>query len=255
MEITRYFIAQEDEEIGGRGWLPLWIPKAAGFNTFSIVGCMHDILEHRLCDQGHFHEEVMAFGRMAVLRGLNDVHSGAGSFYSVPQSNGMELSGIWLRANMPDFPQAPETTPTDPYFERHLEELMLHYAESGEIEHRSQSEPGDPDPFDKAHLDSVTSWLRIGYLDGVRRYGQPDHKAMDIANTAWGWAERNKHLDMLAEEYDESVLRVTVDTREYRVRHKVFMPDDEYGMHKEWLRRRIWDWRNNPVRRITPCHP
>ena len=248
MEITRYFIAQEDEDLGGRGWLPMWIPKAADFNTFGIVGCMHDILEHRLCDQGHFHEEVMAFGRMAVLRGLNDVHSGRGSLYSVPQSNGMELSGIFLRADMPYLPQAPHTTQADEYFERHLEELMIHYAESGEIEHRSNSESGDEDPFDQAHLESVKNWLRIGYRDGLRRYGQPDHKAMDIANTAWGWAERNKHLDILAEEVNEAVLRVTVDTKACRVRHTCFEPDREYGMHPEWLRSRIWDWRNARVR-------
>jgi hypothetical protein len=252
MKITRYFIAQEDEEMGGRGWLPLWIPKAAGFNTFSIVGCMHDILEHRLCDQGHFHEEVMAFGRMAVLRGLNDVHSGRGMVYTVPESMGLELSGIWLRADMPECLTAPKTVPTDPYFECYLEELMHHYAKGGmeESQHYSQYHPTGG-LFDQAHLDSVTGWLRIGFLDGVRRYGSPDHEAMDIANTAWSWAKENKHLDQLAEEYTDVVLRVTVDTTECRVRHNIVMPDDEYGMHQPWLRSRIWDWRNNPVKRVN----
>lgn len=251
MKIARYFIAQEDEEMGGRGWLPLWIPKAAGFNPFSIIGCMHDILEHRLCDQGHYHEEVMAFGRMAVLRGLNDVHSGRGIVYTAPESMGMELSGIWLRAYMPYLPTAPETVLSDPYFERFLEEIMHQYRKSGGSCYQDYDDSVTQNPFNQAHLDSVTGWLRIGYLDGVRRYGSPDHEAMDIANTAWGWAKQNKHLDRLAEEYTDVVLSITVDTTECRVKHSVFMPDDEYGRHLPWLRSRIWDWRNNPVKRIN----
>lgn len=249
MEITRYFIAQEDEDIGGRGWLPLWIPKAAGFNTFSIVGCMHDILEHRLCDQGHFHEEVMAFGRMTVLRGLNDVHSGRGSAYTVPQSNGLELTGIFLRAEQPYLPQAPHTAPADQFFERHLEEVMIHYEESGKSEHWFTKDDADEQhPFDQTHLESVKNWLRIGYRDGLRRYGHPDHQAMDIANAAWGWAERHKYLDTVAEEQDEAVLSITVDTKTCAVRHRICEPSGEYGMHPEWLRRRIWSWRNTRVR-------
>jgi hypothetical protein len=252
MNITRYFLAQKDEDYGIFGWVPLWIPKAAGFNSFSIEGCMHDMLEHRLCDQGHYHEEVMAFGRMAVLRGLTDTHSGRGLMYSAPESMGLELSGIYLRTQNRALLKAPDTAPTDCVFEEFLSSILKHYRRSGiaECDSYSIGEKEANEIFDSAHIASMRNWLRIGYLDGKRRYGDPDHKAMDIARAAWGWAKSNKHLDSEAEESPGSVLRVIVDTDQCRVRHTLIYPNTEYGMHPKWLRSRIWHWRNDYVKRL-----
>ena len=52
MKIVRYFIHAEDQATGMHGFMPLWIPRSAGFNVSGSRSMLHDALEHALSDTG-----------------------------------------------------------------------------------------------------------------------------------------------------------------------------------------------------------
>lgn len=98
MKLIRRFIWEEDDT-GSEGWIPMWIPRSAGFDASDSMRLMlHDIVEHKLSDKGTLSEECEAFGRLVAGRGVHGwVESGFRS--SAELSLGSELGGVCARAD------------------------------------------------------------------------------------------------------------------------------------------------------------
>lgn len=251
MKITRYFIQHVGEETGLDGWLPLWIPKSAGFDPFaSPVGLVHDMLEHRLCDSGLFHEELMAMGRLIALRSVPGVDQGR-SIYSYEESLGIEVSGAWAQGDgdreEATIVEPPPTAELDSHVEGRLHDLIDSCLKTlpGDLEDHCAWR-GDVALDYEQFGASMLGWLRIGYRDALRRYGQQDHGCWDNGHAAFRWARSNeKRMDRELEECcPGSVLRLCWDTVQLQMDDRVLEPNDKYGTHPQWLRHRIWSWRN-----------
>jgi len=241
MKIVRYFIQHVGEETGFNGWLPLWVPKSAGFDPFSdATGMLHDMLEHRLCDTGKFHEELQAFGRVIALRSIPGV--GARSSYSYEESLGMEISGVWARGEGDRIEAPPPTAPIE-FVDANLQALCrrcLKSLESDMKEHDRHLEPFDQVVF----ASSMLGWLRIGYRDALRRYGQQDHGCWDNGRQAFAWAvKNNKRMSQEAEDcIPGSVMRLCWDTESLRMQDTLLEPGGPLERHPTWLRQRIRAW-------------
>lgn len=252
MKIIRYFIQHMDEETGLNGFLPLWIPKAAGFDPSTLSGMVHDMLEHRLCDKGHFHEELMAIGRMVALRVIPGV--GRNSYISQEESLGVEMAGAFARMagsrhEIPTLAEPPGTG-TVPQAERQLDQIVRHcrrrLPDFLHEEFDAESGLSVGEAWLRNFAEVMRSWLRIGYLDALRRYGTQDHGCYDVGYSAFGWAERNRRrIEVLSEDcLPGSVLRLQFDTAELVMTDRLIEPDPEYGHMPDWLRNRICVWRN-----------
>jgi len=247
MKIVRYFMQHEGEDTGIKGFVPLWIPKSVGFDPMDAMGMMHDMLEHRLCDRGHYHEELMAFGRIIALRGIPG-HLQRGQAMPPGESLGTELAGIWadaLEGRDQDLMPAPGTTPVADYAEKMINNVAKALIDNAESMAHDRDQCFVPDAGFKR---SARSWLRIGYLDALRRYGQQDHGCYDTGAVAFGWAENHKReINNLAEDGVEGmVLRLCFDTERMCMSYRDLTPRNDYEDFPEWLRLRIWRWNTQP---------
>ncbi len=243
MKIIRYFIQHQSEESGMDGFVPLWIPKSSNFDPFGAQGMAHDMLEHRLCDKGAYFEELMAFGRAAALRGIPR-HTFRSTLYTPSESLGTELAGIWARVqsdNRADLPAAPETGRVSDHAEDFLRNMVRNFAKSVERE----CEDNDAEfAIDRTHIRSMLSWLRIGYLDALRRYGEQDHGCYDTGWAAFHWADCNKkRINSIGEEALGCVMRLCFDTDRREMRDTLIEPNRKYGIFQGWLESRIRAWR------------
>ena len=251
MKIVRYFIHTEWEDVGSCGFQPLWVPKSSNFNPSSSARLLaHDMLEHRLCDTGKMHEEVMAFGRIVALRVFPGVMKS--DYRSVESSLGDEIGSIWSdvvneQCDTRCLAKAPETAGVNHYRVEHNLKLMAANAMVSVNKHLKDHH----EQHLKVHLQQekdVLGWLRIGYLDALRRYGEQDHGCYDNGTAAFGWAD--SHEAKQIEEYAEDelnaghVLRLCWDTVQLRMAHRFYEPSDDYGRFPGWLRRRVWAWNN-----------
>lgn len=82
----------EDTRFGSPGWLPKWIKNSHDFDPSQGLGVAHDFMEHRLCDTGQWHEELMAFGAMVHTRVLGDYFMRP----NTPHNLGIELAGLYI---------------------------------------------------------------------------------------------------------------------------------------------------------------
>jgi hypothetical protein len=246
MKIIRYFLCREWHEVGVMGFTPLWIPKSCGFDPSEARGMMHDMLEHRLSDRGKFHEEVMAFGRIIALRAMPGFGFDRGG-YRPDKVLGMELAGIFARGfensgEPPTIERAPETGFAENYAENFIEEMVKSFKQSIASELQDRFDESVPLPGASLYR-SLASWLRIGYIDAIRRYGQLDHGCYDVGYAGHLWAEENaKRISRLVEEADGSVMRLCFDTKSLRIQETLIEPDREYGRLPTWLRARVHWW-------------
>lgn len=235
MKIIRYFIREEDQATGERGFMPLWVPRSAGFNASDARGMMHDSLEHRLCDTGKPFEEVLAFGRIIALRYLPGVIR--------MQNTGHELHA--LVRNAPDFPGDWDLALPDPGrvelpegsddVHTVISAMIKEMATAARREEVSTDGPAMTD----AACVRMARLLRLGFLDGMRRYGGYG----GCSNLGWladNWAESNSwRVEVMAKECnDGDVLRVTIDTQGCGVNLRLISD----GRRLDWLRPRIHNW-------------
>lgn len=248
MKIIRYFITHESEETGVTGFLPLWIPKSSNFDPSDATGMVHDMLEHRLCDQGHLHEELMAFGRAIALRV-------ATYFYGKnrgPSAEGMgsEIATAWvneLNSGDLNFPHAPKTVPIkDDFVEETIQSIATKAMQDIATELSFYTDSKRTNPNKQLHS-AMVGWMRIGYLDAVRRYKGTDHGCYEVAHSAFTWAKSTRTEQTIGELINEHVengnlvLRLCYDTD----RHQMSMKDihiKDQGF-PQWLRQRIDCWK------------
>ena len=237
MKIVRYFLHEEDEMTGMHGFMPLWIPKSAGFNVSGSPGMIHDALEHALSDTGKPWQEVVAFGRILALRVETGLNRG-----EVQDSLGAELAELVSEAK--DFTGDWDTTLPDPgpisvTDEQNQARKLIRQVVDG-MAARSESQWFDGPSISTLACTRAARLLGLGYLDAKRRYG--GSSGCDrLAWETFGWAENNKkaidNLELGCQNGD--VLRLTIDTEYGQVRHAVIHQGERF----EWLRQRIHRWR------------
>lgn len=245
MRITRYFIKAEDPTVGEEGFIPLWVPRAAEFNRMNARGMMHDILEHRLCDTGKAHEEVLAFGRILALRVLPGVSIGV-------RGNGEEIFSMlrdqlherdWTNL-LPD-PGPVRLGQYDADAKGFIHEIVADMRKAAAYEAR---ECGNPQAIRMATevCTRVARLLALGYKDAVRRYG--GHSGCShIGWSAFTWADRRETQQeiryLLEEAYTEDLMRITVDTENGRVKTTLIRTEERH----DWVRDRIRWWKTARV--------
>jgi hypothetical protein len=202
VKIVRDFVAGREG-----GWIPFWMPPEAGFSDTDGVLLVHDLLEHRLCDTGQVHEEIMAFGRMLALR----VHTGVLDM-SCERLGMIALDTILDSEGFPDnMRQAP---PYEPHRDiwTETEDFMQGFkaASLRDPDDRGWENIVYPDGF----YANVAAWFDIGYRDALRHYGRAVY---DIAYIAQSECERVQGSD--AESGERFLLRIEVDTETRRARH------------------------------------
>lgn len=251
MKIVRYFIHNEWEDTGTCGFQPLWVPRSSNFTPSDSPRLLaHDMFEHRLCDTGKIHEEVMAFGRIVALR----VNPGViqRGFESVESSLGAEIGSIWCDTvndlvNAGCLKAPPETSEVTTYS---VECQLRKMAEKALFS--VNRDLGDREFGEQVSLgqeQDVLGWLRIGYMDALRRYGQQDHGCYETGHAVDRWTKSReaREVEQYAEqeENDGNVLRLSWDTVQLRMSHRFYEPSGDYGRFPRWLRQRIWSWRND----------
>lgn len=212
---------------------------------------VHDMLEHRLTDTGKLHEEAMAFGRLTALRLVSGVRDRYGE---TDEGNlGAEFAGIWNRSDEEnrclEMVRAPKTAPITSYgVEQSLRAIMKKCMKTLHIELEQGYGEDDIPEIPKGSGACFLSWLRIGYRDAIRRYGEQDHGCWDVGNYAFRWAKENSlRIQCLGEGEDihpDAVLRLCFDTERMEMKDRLYMPNETYDQHPAWLRSKIWIWRN-----------
>jgi hypothetical protein len=236
VKIIRYFIREENLNSGEGGFMPLWIPRSAGFDPSGAANLMHDSLEHRLCDSGKPFEEVLAFGRIIALRYLPGVLrsvDGIGEELKSLVKHAEAFPGDWDLA-LPDPGRVELPEGSDDVHEA-IKRIVKGMAKSA----RNDVHYGDGQAMSNTACTRAARLLRLGYLDGMRRYGgYGGCSSLGWATAAW--AERNEWNveEMSREAASGDVLRVTIDTKECGVNLRL-IPD---GRRLDWLRPRIHHW-------------
>lgn len=248
MKIVRYFLQEEWEATGDQGFSAMWVPKACGFDPGGAMLMAHDMLEHRMMDRGRFHEELMAFGRVMALRTLPG-HCERG-FTSPEYGMGSELSAIWADADADrnsalGIPDAPPTE-LDGHPEWFITRLIAYFKDSVVTELESRhDDPGDDHALTARFATAMHGWLRIGYLDALRRYGSADHGCYDVGLAMVRWYEKKRRwVERVAEEEPGCVMRLEFDTQELRFKERIYTPNEDTGAFPGWLRQKIYWYRN-----------
>lgn len=248
MKIIRYFIQHTSDESGINGWCPLWVPKSAEFDPMNALGMAHDMFEHSLGDRGHLHEEAQAFGRIVAFRLIPGLLNGYGN---QTDRLGEEFAGIWGRTEKIDIAKPPRTAPLGcAQTEQTLVSLMRACMKS------IVTEMSDNHHWDHWKKDNglhknagayFLSWLRIGYRDALRRYGQQDHEIWDIASEVKRWATSNTaRLNNLAESeeiFPGSVLRLCFETETREMKDRLYERNFRTELFPDWLERRVNAWK------------
>lgn len=217
MKIARYFMCCEWEDVGVRGFQPLWVPKSSNFNPSQTIGVVHDMLEHRLCDRGLLHEEAMALGRLVHVR------IATGVLTSPERSLGLELAENFDRVQ--EVIQDVEEIPFVDDFSQACIKKCLDGMRAADV------------GLDEVALVRTANWMRIGYIDARRRYPDPD-----LVANAFHWADQNAKLfQRLAEEEEnfDTVVRFCWDVSKADMTYRIYRPH-----FPQWLNNRISNWKN-----------
>lgn len=255
MKIRRYFTYQESERTGELGLLPLWIPRSAEFDpNWSLLGVLHDTLDHQLRDRGLPHEEIMAFGRILATRvahGCREVNSidGMGAELVSLLCDVYQGENSWRHYSCMDdlLPTVPRTGALDSsYLAGNVGSIVESFARS--MRNRVSGGQGD-DPIDAelrptpVFYTKVASLLKIGVLDAQRRYDsrRASHVAYLFDQTSDGSALGKRFRHFVADVEEGDIVTITIDLDECNVRwHHV--ERDELGRLPEWARIRQARW-------------
>jgi hypothetical protein len=234
MKIVRDFFP--DPEVGG--WVPAWIPEEAGFTGTSTNFIIHDTLEHRLCDTGQFHEEVMAFGRMLALRVQPGIIQPTWGSRAATVDLGAELANLFSGTSERDLAPAPAYEPHDDVVDEVRQLANAMRFEHGLSERYSPSR----EQVRRGFWGDVIAWLHIGYRDALRRYGGSD------GCSRLGWDFSN-YMDFQARSIDRKeegprVLRIIVDlcreTGRAKVRHYIRENEELSWQTRQKVERFLW---------------
>lgn len=240
MKIVRYFIKAESEETGDWGFIPLWIPKSSNFSGGGFLTCLHDSLEHTLCDKGTFNDEMLAFGRIVALR-LNTGLLNYNSKRSDHERNlGEELAQVFVNTGEIRIDNSGKYYVPSKYAKEKESIKNIALAMVNLLNKFGFSD--QEEPIHKEATGYIVGWLSLGFMDAIRRYGGTTGCETLAFNTFGSNNSRSKKrfdlMEQHAEEHD--LLRLTIDTNAYGVRYQVI----EYPERFAWARKRIHQWRN-----------
>jgi hypothetical protein len=236
LKIIRYFIREENLNSGMEGFIPLWVPRSAGFDPSGAAGLIHDALEHRLCDTGKPFEEVLAFGRIIALRYMPGVLSsleGVGAELQALVRNAPDFPGDWDLA-LPDPGRVELPEGSDDVHDA-ISLLVKGMAKMA----RNDGNYGCGEPMSRNACTRAARLLRLGFLDGMRRYGGYSG-CSSLGFATADWAERSAWLveDMATNANNGDVLRLSIDTHYGEVKLKLI----DNGQRIDWLRPRLQRW-------------
>lgn len=244
MKIVRHFVNARSDDTDIEGYLPLWVPGSSTFDPGTPRLMVHDMLEHRLCDKGLFHEELMAFGRVIALRIIPQV----GTLRDRPSIGGLgsELGDVWFReqesGNSLRIAHAPKTEPlSEPSAEETVQAVATEAMKSAwrQITYDTP-ESWEVRPTARLHA-AFVGWMRVGYRDALRRYGPQDHGCYEVGHAAFEWASsRQIEREFAAQESPDNgtvVVRLEFDTEALCMRHR-FYEERESGF-PEWIRNKL----------------
>lgn len=253
MRIKRYFIMagpHENSRADQSGFHPMNVPFSAAFDpVFSVTGLLHDMLDHGANEQGLYHQEVVAFGRILATRVIPGVIGISFPRHSAAYRLGEELGN--LLADMEGVGRGvQELLPTAPKVPMRVSEAASEAISDAckgfwrALKTRSEGDgEGDEDMAimrsakDHDLGTRLANWLKLGYLDACRRYGG----RVDSV----GWAFQDQEMKNLGE-YEEapegSLLRAVFDTADNELKLTLIEPDPEYGAMPQWARLRSFDW-------------
>lgn len=256
MKIARYFIKEapaDNARTDYTGFIPMWVPRSAGFDpALTCQGLLHDMLDHRLNDRGHFHEEVMAFGRIIATR----VETGVVRPSFRNNSRGEDM-GEELMSALNDLLMESAKTQEDFLIEaphvsislgssanEHIRDVCTGFKALNKCMIEGDEE-GSLKPFSAVQMANFKNWLKLGYVDARRRYGN------SVADVGHAYAENNwqdRKLDRLTDEAPMgSILRAVLDTANRELKLSTIEPSERTGTLPQWARLRALKWRTDRV--------
>lgn len=221
MNVRRQFIFEEDNA-GRVGFMPLWISRSANYGVIEESRMfLHDMLEHSMQDTGTITDEVVAYGRCLALR--STAHMGTRTAFAADL--GKELAMMLDSINESSAPRrrklpmcesrlARQEISSD--FSIYVRELAQTFA--------AQMQRGDlmeAFGFESKQecLDYMTGWIKQGYFDVLRRYGDLA-RVETLGNTlfdSWFVGLMQEQIDEAKEyAFEGMVITVNLDIeREY----------------------------------------
>lgn len=161
---TLTFVKRENEEFGGEGWLLEGAPST--YFPISGMGIAHDVLEHRVDDDGSVEHEMLALGAALYIRG-------EGNYWALftrqvttdPGKNvGADLEMLATRYDGLDTLRTPgRTTKLDDHVEEWIDNACA--AARDELRHSV-----DDKKSVENYLKAARGWLRKGYRAARERY-------------------------------------------------------------------------------------
>jgi hypothetical protein len=206
VKIVRDFVAGRQG-----GWIPMWVPPEAGFTESSGRFVFHDLIEHRLCDTGGYHEELMAFGRMLVVRvehGLIETNNwfqrrGPAAAYDL----GIEAANLLRNVEQ----EGRHWIPLAPAYEPHEDAIDAVHEFLAGLKSGIRSEELETR---RGFYGNAKAWVHIGYRDALRRY--PDAHRW-VHSVHYGCESLGK-----SDESEALLMRLTVDTETRKLHEQRF---------------------------------
>lgn len=172
--IVRSFIFENNDETGDDGWRPSWL---AGADPINGMGLAHDMLEHRLRDDGSVNHELIAFGATWWIRSLSGWFSYNRPYTSAEYQLYASFPNVFEQVvwgddklRDPGPTRALDCDLTETAFveiaEKGIQCVIDEYSESFEqaAEFGDEILPADASSW-------IVGWLRTGYRWADRRYG------------------------------------------------------------------------------------
>ena len=222
--IRRHFVWTDDHDSGLEGWSALFIPRNADFTPSTGTGLFHDALEHGLGEDGSFHFEAMAFGRILALRlNTSDLR---------PSYLGADLYDLWQHDADGQHFSCPKVGRCD--MAETIKDVVAGFAKSMRRDYNENA----LDKPDSHFCTALAGLLQIGYRDALRRFGGDD--GCRRAGNAGEWISRD--FKVFGEPGD--VLVLDYNTNEGKFSHRVVDHRREDGkLSATWARERVHNWR------------
>lgn len=211
MIMSRTFVYADgsNSNFGEDGFLPAWMKNVEGFDPGFGLSIAHDFFEHRLCDNGRWSEECMAFGAMIYTRGRNGYFKSYGDGTDEPglYRLGEELAQLWFDAHKPPMDDSPGNIR-----QTQCEDFMRlsRYMKAGFREGMEQICPDNNEEVPSDFwFEQAGRWFSYGYYQAQRRYHRLERGVLEAFNQVQESTTRAALQKMMDFDYgDRLVIKV-----------------------------------------------
>lgn len=213
--IVRKFEVRENQEYGGLGFAPSWIPDS---DPYAGMAVPHDILEHMPNEKfGAVEGEFMALGAMYLIRGetgwfnRKDLYKNNETAIALNMSS--DIPDIMYRVldGTQTFKRPSKTNRLDDYIEDDFKQIikfgMREIAYREDYEHTTRNIIGKLKSMNVE--ESMLGWMRKGYRSAVKRY--KGYHAFDLSYLFTDIMEKVEKIHKYAEEYQILTVRIDLD--------------------------------------------